>query len=584
MTKKVLNFLNFFVSLSVILSLVWFHGFAHRPGLLYGHMVYLFACLGFFLIRNVILGMLSESFGEYLKKNLLELILHLVLFVITIWQDLTQFSLWEIFTDSPGAGKENQGYILFLHIWLLLIVGVEMGKNIGNRTIWRVPPRILFILSFFTIIFAGSSLLMLPEMTTLPGGMKVMDAVFTSISANCVTGLTVIDISSALTLKGQVLILLLIQIGGLNIIFFATFFISSYHKVVTTGTDDLTIKELMSVSSLGGEDLRILLRRVVLTAFIIEGLGALVLYFQWGPEVTFHDNWEKIFYSVFHSVSAFNNAGFSLFSQGFTDELVVNNLSFHITIAFLIILGGIGFAVIWDLPGVRRILEPEKGRRVWNLDTKVSVISAAVLIVVGMGLFWAFEYNRSLAGQSALQAGVSSFFQSVTTRTAGFNTVDIGSVGIPGIILMVIWMFIGAGSGSTGGGIKTSTFSVLVLSVVEKLRKKKFNTSEKLRESPMVQKAMTIFGVSFVVIGLSFLGLVFLEPNLSAWDLLFEEVSAFGTVGLSTGITGELSEVSKIIIMVSMFIGRVGPLALAWSLLRVKSMQKKLLTDGVLIG
>ena len=584
MTTKILNFLNFFVSLSVILTLVWFHGFAHRPGFLYGHLWYLFFCFGFFLVRYFIQGFQSGNFVGFMKKTKWGISLYAILILITIWQEFTQLSIGQILTNPLEVGKGNSGYILFLHIWLLLIVGVELGRNIGNSTIWKIPPRILFTLSFLTIIFVGSSLLMLPEMTTQPGTLSITDAIFTSVSANCVTGLTVVDISTFFTLKGKVLLLLLIQIGGLNIIFFATFFISSYHKVMTTGSDDSTVKELMSISSLGGQDLSVLLRRVVLTALLIELIGAIVIFFQWGNVIPFDSQWERFFYSVFHSVSAFNNAGFSLFPHGFTNEMVTHNLSFHITIAFLIILGGTGFAVLWDLPIIRRTLDPSKRWKPYELDSKVSIFSAAVLIFVGMVLFWVFERDLSLAGQSGGHAAVSSFFQSVTARTAGFNTVDMGKMGRPGMVLMILLMFIGAGSGSTGGGIKTSTLSVLVLAVVEKLRRKNLRTSEKLRQSPVIRKALTIFAVSASVIIVSSVGLVLIETDISPWDLVFEEVSAFGTVGLSTGITRDLSILSKVILMVSMFIGRVGPLALAWSLLKAKRLQKKLLTDGVMLG
>ncbi|MDO1444749.1 potassium transporter TrkG [Rhodocytophaga aerolata] len=474
---------------------------------------------------------------------------------------LYQTSLW------LGIKNYNAFHEIVSTIFLLTLIGLEVSKASIRLPLNRLKPSTLFIGSFILLIVTGAGLLMLPAMTNTPSGMPLLDALFTATSAACVTGLIVVDTATYFTNKGQLIILTLIQIGGLGMLTFTTFFATILKQGVGIKHQS-AIQDFLSSESLFSS--RGLLQQIILLTLFIEGMGALAVFVTWGPEVPFENLGDKIFYSIFHSISAFCNAGFSLYTNGLYEAPVRQSYILHIVIAGVIIFGGLGFSPIMDVFSIRALRErlamPWKD---WRLNTKLAIYTAIVLNIFGMVLYFFLEKDNTLAGMNILESLITSFFQSVTTRTAGFNTVDFTKLENPTMIMMMFLMFIGASPGSTGGGIKTITFLLIAVSVLSTIKGKKVISIDK-RTIPMetLFKAYSVitFAAAYIFLGVFILSIT--EPEQESIDLLFEQVSAFATVGLSTGVTPQLSTVGRIVIIATMFIGRVGTITLALALSR----------------
>lgn len=576
-----MNFLNFAVSISAIITLIWFHGYHYRPEYLSPHYLYLHICLGFFFLHYIYRASSSGDFGRYLKDNRVEYLLLLFLLLEFLLNRFLYFSFFQLILFLLGIENHNHVFVFSLHICLLILVGIEMGKASARSTIWKLSPPLLFIFSFLVLVIVGSSLFMLPEMTADGKGMDLVDALFTSVSANCVTGLIVVDTGTYFSVKGEMLILLFMQLGGLNITAFASYFIARYHAVKTSQREDAAVMDLMQSGALERSDVLKLMKRVILVALILECIGAIVLFFLMGDSAFFSGIRERIFFSVFHSVSAFNNAGFSLFTDGLTHPAVINNYGLHIALAVLVVLGGLGFTTLWDLVFLKSNSNGKISGRKFKLDGVISIAMALILITVGALLFFALEYQSVLDGHSGMAVFTKTMFQSITARTAGFNSVDVGQLTIGGLILLMVLMFIGGGSGSTAGGIKTSTFFILLhnLGTQLKLTRKK----SRLYTGGMLKKARDIALYSLLVIVFGTILLSFAEPDKRWLDLLFEEFSAYGTVGLSTGITRDLSVAGKIIVMTTILIGRVGPVTLAYTMVN-RPVKPEIEEQGFMIG
>jgi Trk-type K+ transport system membrane component len=380
--------------------------------------------------------------------------------------------------------------------------------------------------------------------------------------------------------------MLLIQLGGIGILTFATFFALFLKKGVGISHQAM-IRDFMSEDSLFNA--KGMLQQIVIFTLLIECIGAFLIYLSWDVNTPFYDDaGEMIFQSVFHSISAFCNAGFSLMSGGLNEDYLQNAYILHIVVGMLIIFGSLGFPALRDIFGINniraRLATPWKK---WKLSTRIAVWATFALVLFGMGAFYLLESNTEiLAGKTGFQQLVISFFQSVTTRTAGFNTVDIGALTTPTAILFIFLMFIGASSGSTGGGIKTSTFVLILLSVITTIRgKKSLELGGRSISFDLLNKAYTIFifSATYILVGTFFLA--YFEPKMSVLDLVFEQVSAFCTVGLTRGITPDLSTPSKLILISSMYIGRVGTLTLAFALAsRVDSTNYRYPKAHILVG
>jgi potassium uptake TrkH family protein len=375
----------------------------------------------------------------------------------------------------------------------------------------------------------------------------------------------VVDTAYCFTLKGKTVIMMLIQVGGLNIISFATLFATFYRNSTGVKMQSL-IKDMVSTEKLSNT--RALLRKIFLYSFFIELTGAILLFVSWPNELKFNGMEEKIYFSVFHSVSAFNNAGFGLFTDNLYDITVRHAYNLQLVIAALIFLGGIGFIVLEDVFGRENIRERRRLRwKKLQTHSRIALNTSLILIIAGALVFLIVEYNHSIQGYGVYGSIVSSVFQSVTCRTAGFNTVDFSHLGQPVLIFMIFLMYVGASPGSTGGGIKTTTFSVILRSALSTIRgKKNVEIVKHTISSETINRAYSIALFSISLIFISTFMLTFTEPDKDFLSLIFEEVSAFGTVGLSTGITASLSNAGKMIIILTMYIGRIGTLTLAMAI------------------
>lgn len=416
------------------------------------------------------------------------------------------------------------------------------------------PPQML-VLGFSGMILIGTFLLMLPIANHTGKSLAFIDAFFTATSATSVTGLVVRDTGTFFTTFGQVVIMILIQIGGLGFMTMATLFALVFRRKISL-KDRLILQEAMNQGSMEG--IVRLIRKVLYYSLIIEVSAAMLLAIRFAIDMPIL---KAIYFGLFHAVSMFNNAGFDLFGKFHSLTNYVGDPIVNIVVMFLIVSGGIGFIVIADLISYR------KNRRL-SLHAKVVLSMTASLIVMGFITILIFEFtNKStLAPFSWGEKLWSALFQSVTSRTAGANTLDIGSMRQATQFFIIILMFIGASPGSTGGGIKTTTFAILAGAVIAMITRKNDVILFRYRlAQERIFKAVTItmFSLFWVIAIAMILSVTETAPFLS---ILFEAMSAFGTVGLSMGLTTELSDVGKVCICLTMFVGRVGLLTLAYAL------------------
>lgn len=464
--------------------------------------------------------------------------------------------------NAPNWLNQKPLHFIILNVYLILLIGSEIYRIFRIINKIRISPSLLFSLSFLFVIFVGSGLLMLPNSQRVP--LTYLDALFTSTSAVCVTGLVVVDTSAAFTELGQLIILILIQVGGLGIMTF-TFFFSYLFTGSASLKDRMLLKEALSSERIS--DLFSILIQIISVTFLIEFLGAVFIFLSLKDSID-----HAVFFSVFHSVSAFCNAGFSTLSGGLYNTSLQNNYQFQTVIALLIIIGGIGFPVLIAILGyiksrIAHSFNAKKTKRVkWYMVTnqigvKIVLVSTFILLATGTIGYYLLEMNTSMNGSSGIEKLMTSFFGSVSARTAGFNVTDITEWSRPTILLMLFLMWVGASPGSTGGGIKTTTFSVALKTVWDFLRGRQ-NVEIGNREigTETIKRILVVIILSGIVISIGFFSLMINDPEKDPVHLLFESFSAFGTVGLSLVDTATLSGNSKITIIITMFLGRLGPL------------------------
>jgi trk system potassium uptake protein TrkH len=444
----------------------------------------------------------------------------------------------------------------------------------------RFDPPVLLVLSFAGLILVGTGLLSLPVAWGEGRRIGVLDALFTATSAVCVTGLTTVDTARAWSPFGQGVILGLIQLGGLGILTFSTFFLLLLGRSVTLTQRNVMTRTHGRLTHLkpGG-----LIVRIVIYALSIEAAGAILLSFAFvrdaGPA-------SGVWQAVFHSVSAFCNAGFSLFStslEGYAASWIVN-----LTVMGLVVLGGLGFVVITDLESRGR-----RAQRRLSLHSKVVLATTGVLIAGAAVCFFFFEHNNVLEGRPWDETVLISLFQAVTPRTAGYNTVPYDHLTNSALMMTIILMFVGGSPGSTAGGIKTSTAAILFGILISRARGMPHATLFR-RTVPerVVGEAVAIVLLSVAVVMAMTFVLQWTELHDLAHpgvrgdflSLNFEAVSAFGTVGLSMGETPGLRSTSKLVIILLMFIGRLGPLTLAVALGRRRRVEYQYAEEEVLVG
>ena len=446
----------------------------------------------------------------------------------------------------------------------------------------RISPALVLPASFMIVIIAGTALLLTPRATT--NGISPLNALFTSTSATCVTGLVVLDTETGFTFIGQFVILLLIQVGGLGLMTFAAFFALSLGQSLGI-SDTVNLARLMD-SDFAAEIKHILLSILIWT-LTIETAGALLLYNTWsGMEELGWSTGETIWQSIFHSISAFCNAGFSLNSEnleGFTSSPATGMI-----IGTLIVLGGLGFMLLTIL-GRNWVSRMKTGRRhALPVQVRFVLLITGILILAGWIFFLAFEWNNTLAGMTFIEKLGNGYLEAVSPRTAGFNTVPTDQL-LPVVKwFFVILMFIGASPGGTGGGVKTTAIGLLFLSI-RSLLQNRIRPEIWNRRIPIfdLQRAGAVLLVGMATFGLSSILLLITENssgNFTEMDYIFESMSAFGTVGLSTGVTTFLTTAGRWIIIVTMFMGRIAPATLAAATIRVRTSRYSYPEARITIG
>jgi len=435
---------------------------------------------------------------------------------------------------------------------LYLIINTFISRHL-------TPARTL-VFSFASFILLGALSLWLP-FSVAQNKLRFIDALFTSTSAVCVTGLTVLDLGKDLSLIGQLITMVLFQIGGLGIITFSVVLFALMGRGISFKGRELCQTTFLHTPR---RDFFSIVKRVLLYTFVIEAIGTFLLFLRFVFDFT---PVQAFYHALYHAVAAFNNCGYSLFADNlvsYQGDVLVN-----VTIISLIVLGGIGFIVQCEVLAKLRGLEKKL-----SLHTKIVLITTVCLILIGAVCFYFMEMNNVLKDLNFKTSILASFFQSVTSRTAGFHTVNIGALTNSTILVMIILMFIGASPGSTGGGIKTTSFALLLLLIFNRIKgNENVNIANRTIPKETIEKTIyiilaAVFCIFFITAILLFFGGQDSTPMDSRHkfvEYLFETVSAFGTVGLSMGVTSQLNDVQKSAIILMMFAGRVGPLTLAFA-------------------
>ena len=483
---------------------------------------------------------------------------------------ILSYAIW-IYGHSEPANFATR-LLAHKHTLQFALVGVSVYEisRIGISFLsQKVSPTVLFAASFFFFIIIGSGLLMLPRSNH--GSLTAFDALFTATSAVCVTGLSVIDTVSCLTTFGQVILMVLIQIGGIGVMTFTSFFaLSLSHKASIK--NQMVIKDLVSADNMN--DIFQTLKRIIFVTLTIE-LAASWLIFNELEANTDFDLSHRIFFAAFHAISGFCNAGFSIAENGMMNPIFADNHFIGIIVALTIVLGGMGFPlqsnlISWVQYKIKKIYYRLAGKHerlffrshLLNVNSRLVFFTHLGLLLLGMGIFIVSERHHSQIDMSAVDRIFESFFLSTTARTAGFNTVDLGLLGPHTIMIMLILMWIGCAPLSTGGGIKTSTFAVAMFNMFSVFRKTdRIEIYNRRVEQESVNKAFAIIMLSILLIFVSTMLTKSFDPQFGIMQLLFENCSAISTVGLTLDLTPHLSVASKTVLIINMFIGRIGVLS-----------------------
>lgn len=457
-----------------------------------------------------------------------------------------------------------EGGLIFYFLLRLLILVRHIYDVYFN-------PAIVFVGSFLILAIAGAFLLMLPSATT--NGISFTNALFTSTSAVCVTGLAVVDTANDFTFMGQSIILVLIQLGGIGILTFTSFF-AFFFRGSSSFKEGLNTKDFIAHEGL--KDVFRAALNVVIFTLSVELVGAIFIYTSI-TEVSTISN--KLFFSIFHSISAFCNAGFSIFSSGLFDESIRFNYYFQWIIMVLIVFGGLGHNIVFNFFQYIKTYVIEffdknlvhKDVRIITLNTKIVIYTSIFLLVGGWIFMFISEYNNTLQMQETVFGKITNAaFNAVTPRTAGFNVVDFSQMTLPSLLFIIFLMWIGASPASTGGGVKTSTFAIATLNILAIAQgKNRIQLFGRRISSESTSRAFAILCISLIVIGVAIMALLIFEPaGTPLITVAFECFSAYSTVGLSLGFTPTLTESSKYVLIAVMFIGRIGMLNLMFGLLR----------------
>jgi len=447
---------------------------------------------------------------------------------------------------------------------------------------FKMTPASRIVTWFAAMIVIGTLLLALPISAEV-GHVQLIDAFFTATSAVCVTGLTVVNTTQTYSMFGEIVILILIQLGGLGVMVFSTIFFLAVGDRLSLG-HRMTLKEVFGAE--GDMRTKSILKATLLMTAAMEALGVVLLF---GPFYQRMGFFKALYFAIFHSISGFCNAGFSLLENGMTEYH--NNIMMLLSLSFLIIIGGIGFSVVSEI--VHRARN-RKRRIQLSLHSKIVLTSTVILLLAGTGCFYFLEYRAAFSGYPTYMKIIQAFFQSVTTRTAGFDSVSQVKFTNVSILISAILMIIGASPGSTGGGIKTTSFAIVIASAISRIRGSfGVNIFKRTVSNQSVIRAISIFIIAIMFIFGTTILLMLVEHKFVAHaiskdlalDYFFETVSAYGTVGLSLGITSLLSAGGKLVLIFAMFTGRIGLLTLAYAVARPEGSDRIVYSEeNVMIG
>lgn len=557
---SILKIIYRFFDLIVLTYIVFDFGYSineiYKMPKLIGLLVITFALLAF----NIFKFNYYKTSGRKKVALVNSVIIGFLIFVSTIVA-LINYSLPIIDILKLVRPILEAGLIFYFIIRLMILV----------RYIYEVyyNPAIVFVGSFFAIIMIGAFLLLLPNATT--NGITFTDALFTSTSAVCVTGLIVVDTATEFTIIGQSIIISLIQIGGLGILTFTSFF-AYFFRGSSSFKEGLNVRDFIAQDTL--KDVLKTALSVVTFTISVEIIGALFIYSSIIDNVEIKD---KVFFSVFHSISAFCNAGFSTLTAGLSEAHLQFNYYMQWVVMLMIIFGGLGYNIIFNFYQYLKINVIEffdrkkihKHLSIITLNSKIVLYTTGALLIGGFVFLFLSEMNNTLLVHNTTFGKITTAaFNAVTPRTAGFNTMDFTQFSVPTLLFMIFLMWIGASPASTGGGIKTSTFAVAVLNIWHSLTgRQKMHFAQREIEQSSVNRAFAIISLSLIIIGFAIIVLSILEPTMSFLSLAFEVFSAYSTVGLSLGVTAAFSDAGKIVLIIVMFVGRVGVFSLLSGLL-----------------
>ena len=528
---------------------------------------------------------LTRYFAEHIKRSRQVVIFDYASIAVTLYIIAIHF-----------LGQEAHRHLSFFYDdnWIKIAILLTFIREFAEQKVSykksALNPAQLFIASFLGIILLGAFLLMLPRATY--EGISFLDALFTSTSAVCVTGLIVVDTGSYFTPFGQNIIVFLIQLGGLGILTFASYF-SYFFKGVSSFENQVMLSDMNNSNKIG--EVFSTLKRILAITFSIEIVGAFLIFLSLKAKVL-PELGDRIAFSIFHSVSAFCNAGFSTLSNGIYDINYRYNYGLQLTLIALFVFGGLGFPIVINVLRYLKykIIKPILDRdheivyKPWllSLSSRITLITTSSLLVVGTVLVYINEYSNTLAEHTGFGKVVTALFGAATPRTAGFNTVDMNQLHFSTLMLIFLLMWVGASPASTGGGIKTSTFAIATLNFFS-LAKGKTRIEVYRREIAdiSVRRAFAIISLSLVVIGFAVIAISSFDSQKTLLSIAFECFSAYSTVGLSLGITSSLSAASKGVIIAVMFIGRVSMLTIMIALFRkVKQKAYRYPTEEILIN
>lgn len=533
--------------------------------------IYNFSWLFYFIVFTVRLGIF---FYKFRKASAGLTILTGLLIYLTL--------LPRMFSVSPDGLLYSVWWFLGHLKTTIFVISVfavlDLSKSIISFLNRKTNPALMMATGFAVIIFIGGLLLLLPRSIAAGANLSVVDAFFVSTSAVCVTGLSPVDISTTFTIDGQLIILALIQIGGLGVMTITSFF-ALFYMGNTNLYSQLAVKNMIGTDT--WNSLLSTLFYILGFTFAIEMIGAAFIWLSVHSTLGMTMQ-EEVYFAIFHSISAFCNAGFSTLSNNLGNPSFMGINSLYVIISVLVILGGIGFPILMNLKcalfyNVRRLFNKDYRQylRVTTINTKIVLATTTVLLVLSTVAFALIEWNGAFAGMTTWEKIVQSFFHASVPRTAGFNSVDMGSFSNIGILVFMILMWIGGASQSTAGGIKVNTIAVAWANFMSVIRERKSVVVLKREVSQeSVQRATATVFASILVILLAFIILLATEPGLTPKQLLFEVVSAVGTVGSSLNATAYLTTAGKIIVSLLMFVGRVGLIVVAMSFVKKKGQER----------